>query len=79
MVASFLRGFADRTFAELLFHTGKVTTLTEALSTALEKEAERESLEQVLQIKGQETVEVDVVNKTTVSAETEMTFMMEMI
>ena len=79
VVASFLRGFADRTFAERLFRTGKVTTLTEAISTALEKEAERESLEQVLQIKGQETMEVDVVNKTTVSAETKMTSMMETI
>ena len=77
VVTSFLRGFADRTFAERLFRTGKVTTLTEVISTALEKEAERESLEQVLQIKGQETMEVDVVNKTTESAETRMTSMME--
>ena len=79
VVASFFRGFADRTFAERLFRTGKVTTLTEAISTALEKEAERESLEQVLQIKGQETMEVDVVNKTTVSEEAKMTSMMETI
>ena len=40
VVASFFRGFADRTFAERLFRTGKVTTLTEAIGTALEKEAE---------------------------------------
>ena len=77
VVASVLRGFAERTFAERLFCTGKVTTLIEAISTALEKEAERESLEQVLQIKGQETMEVDVVKKTTMSEETKMTSMME--
>ena len=79
VVASFLRGFADCTFAECLFCTGKVSTLTEAINTVLEKEAEWECLEQVLQTKGQESMEVNVVDKPTVSTDTRMACMMEMI
>ncbi len=79
VVASFLRGFADRTFAERLFRTKKVSTLDEAISTALEKEAERESLEQVLQCKGQESMEVDAVDKSIESTDAKMSSMMETI
>ena len=62
VVASFLRGFADLPFTERLFRTGKVSTLEEAISTALEKEAQRERLEQVLLKRGQEKMEVDSVD-----------------
>ena len=70
VVASFLRGFADRAFAERLFRTGKVSTLAEAINTALEKEAEREKLEQVLQSRGHESMEVDVVDRPAVGLST---------
>lgn len=66
VVASFLRGFRDRQFTERLFRTGKVKTLDEAIATALEKEAERERLEQVLKT-GEERMEVDTVDSKVTS------------
>ena len=54
-------------------HYFDLLMLTVAISTALEKEADHESLEQVLQTKGQESMQVDVVDKSTVSADTRMT------
>lgn len=77
VVGSFLRGFADRTFAERLFRTGRVSTLAEAINTALDKEAEREKLEQVLQSRGHESMEVDAIDRPTASAGNKMSSMME--
>lgn len=39
VVASFLRGLADRPFSERLFRTGRTDTLTAATTVVLEKEA----------------------------------------
>lgn len=65
VVASFLRGLANRQFAERLFRSGKVGTLQEVIAVALEKEAERERMEQVLRSRGEEPMEVAPVDSTT--------------
>ena len=66
VVASFLRGFRNRQFTERLFRTGKIETLEAAIAAALDKEAERERLEQVLKT-GEEKMEVDVVDSRVAS------------
>ncbi len=64
VVASFLRGLADRQFAERLYRTGRVATLSNAIQVALEKEAERERMEQMLRSRGEEPMEVSPVDAT---------------
>ncbi len=64
VVASFLRGLTDRQFAERMYRTGRVTTLDAAVKTALEKEAERERMEQMLRSRGEEPMEVGAVEAT---------------
>ena len=65
VVASFLRGLTDRHFAERLYRTGRVTKLEDAIKVALEKEAERERMEQMLRSAGQEPMEVGGLETTT--------------
>ncbi len=64
VVASFLRGFADRHFAESLYKTGRVTTLESAVKVALEKGAEREKMEQMLRSRSEEPVEMGALDAT---------------
>ena len=64
VVASFLRGLADRLFAERLYRTGRVATLESAIKVALEKEAEREKMEQMLRSRDEEPVETGVLDAT---------------
>lgn len=64
VVANFLRGLADRQFAERLYRTGRVATLDSAIKVALEKEAERERMEQMLRSRGEEPMEVSAVGAT---------------
>lgn len=61
VVASFLRGFVDRHFAERVFRKGKTTTLAEVTEAAAALEAEQEKLNQVFKTTGAEPMEVDVV------------------
>lgn len=60
VVSGFLRGFADRTFAERLFRTHKVSTLAEAIAAALTLDADRERMEQVFANPGHEAMEIGV-------------------
>ena len=64
VVASFLWGLADWQFAERLYRTGRVATLASAIQVALEKEAERERMEQMLRSRGEEPMEVSSVEAT---------------
>lgn len=59
VVSSFLRGFTDRKFAERLFRMGKIDTLAEVTVSALTLDAEREKMQQMLKVQGQEEMEVD--------------------
>ena len=47
-MGSFLRGLADRKFVESMFKSGRINTLAAATAVTLEKEAERERMEQML-------------------------------
>ena len=60
----FLRGLADRQFAERLYKTSRVAALASAIQVALEKEAEREWMEQMLCSQGEELMEVSPVDAT---------------
>ena len=60
VVGAFLRGFADRTFAERLFRKGPHKKLHEAVKAALDLETQRERMEQVLHQQGHEPMEVGV-------------------
>ena len=64
VVASFLCSLADRQFAEKLYRTGSVAKLDSAIKVALEKEAEREKMEQMLRSRGEEPMEVGAINST---------------
>ena len=52
VVSGFLRGFRDRHFAARIFRKGRIGTLAEATTSALELEAEREKMEQMLTMSG---------------------------
>lgn len=80
VVAAFLRGFADRHFAEQLFRTGRISTLTNAVAAALEKEAERERMEQMLNRQGHESMEVGQISRhTSEDATTKLSRQLEQI
>ena len=64
VVASFLRSLADLQFAERLYWMGRVAKLDSAIKVALEKEAEREKMEQMLRSWGEEPMEVGALNAT---------------
>ena len=72
VVAAFLRGFADRRFAERLFRTGRTQKLASMVSAALEKEAERERMEQMLHAQGQESMEVSQLTEKTETTKARM-------
>lgn len=63
VVSGFLRGLADRRFAEKLFQSGDVATLSAVTARALVLEAQREKMEQVLRLDGHEVMEVDTVDE----------------
>lgn len=63
VVSSFLRGFADRPFAERLFRTRKTSTLAEVIASALDKDAERERMEQTFAIQGHTPMEIGSIAK----------------
>ncbi len=64
VVASFLRGFVDVAFARRLFRKDRIKTLAEAIREALELEAQRERMEQMLRSRGEEPMEVGGVDAT---------------
>ena len=64
VVGAFLRGFADRHFAERLFRKGSIKTLNEAIEAAFLLEADREKMEQILHSQGHEPMEVGPLNTT---------------
>ena len=70
-MGSFLRGLADRKFAESVFKSGKINTLAAATAVTLEKEAERERMEQMLQKQGHEVMEVGAAAATPATATTD--------
>ena len=63
VVSAFLRGFRDRHFAARIFRKGRIGTLAEATTSALELEAEREKMKQMLKVSGQESTEFTVVDR----------------
>ena len=68
VVGSFLRGLADHKFAESVFKSGRISTLAAATAVTLEKEAERERMEQMLRKQGHEVMEVGAAAATPATA-----------